>query len=99
MMFKAYVRQHPRFGPWYAQVERQPNWVIKLAVIAAVLVFVVPLVLLTLAALVVAAAVFMVLALVMRGLAVARSLFDFRGPDAPTYRGDGRENVRVIERS
>ena len=98
MIFTTYIRQHPRFGPWYSRVQRQPNWVVKLAVLTAVLVFVLPLVLLTLAALVAAAAVFTVLALVTRGLAVVGSLFDFREPDAPPYRGDGRENVRVIER-
>ncbi len=98
MIWKAYIRQHPRFGPWYAQVERQPSWVVKLALVAAVLVIVVPLALLTLAALLVAAAVFTVLALVARGLAVVGSLFDFSEPSHPTPRGDGRENVRVIQR-
>lgn len=99
MIWKTYIRQHPRFGPWYTRVERQPSWVIKFTAIAAVLVIVVPLVLLTFAALLVAAVVFTFLALVMRGLAVLGSIFNFSNPDdAPTYRGDGRENVRVIQR-
>ena len=92
MVWKAYIRQHPRFGGWYTRVERQPSWAVKSAVIAGVLVVVVPLVLLTLAAIAVAAAVFVVSSLIAWVLGL------FGHPlREPTVRDDGRDNVRVID--
>ena len=94
-MWKTYVREHPQFGRWYVGVERQPSWVVKAAAIAGVLVIVVPVVLLTLAALVVAGLVFLV------GSLLARILRLFGNPMREPVRypaDDGRENVRVIDR-
>ena len=96
--YEAYARQHPRFGTWYTSVRRQPNWAIKAALAAATLVVVVPIVILTLAAVLTGMVVFSFLALVAGGLRSIRSLFDFSEPSAPAPRDDGRRNVRVIQR-
>ena len=93
MPWRAYVREHPTFGTYYARVERQPGWVVRLTLLAAVLVIVVPLMILTLAAVLTAGVVFVLASLVAR----VASLFT-RGPRDVGPTDDGRENVRVIER-
>lgn len=90
-------RDDPRFQAWQHRVGGRPGWVWKSAALAAVLVVVVPLVLLTLAAAVVGLAVFAVMSLVA---AIVGGLSNVLGgprgkqSDAGSY----RHNVRVIER-
>jgi hypothetical protein len=96
-MFRMYIRQHETLGPWYQKVERQPSWVTKAAILAAVLVIGIPLVLIALAAILVGLAVFTVLGLVASGVATIRNLFT--SPGVPREPGDaGRQNVRVLRR-
>ncbi len=87
-------RRHPRAGQWYAQINQQPGWVTKTALTLALLVVVVPIVILTLAAVCVG-----ILALLILGT-IARIARFFSNPfNAGTKpRNDGRQNVRVIER-
>ncbi len=96
-MWRMYIRQHPTWGPWYQRVERQPGWVTRVAVTAAVLVVVVPLTLLALAAIVVGLVLFITLGLIAQVIAMVRALLTggstARAPQAPEQ---GRRNVRVI---
>ncbi len=98
-MWKVYLRSHPRFGTWYTRVERQPGWVTRLALLAAVLVVVVPAVLLTLTALVVGLAVFIVLGVLAGIVRLVRGVLTGQaGPSVPETQNGGRVNVRVIQR-
>jgi len=97
--WKRRVRDDPRFGGYYRVVADRPSWVTRAAVIAVVLVVVVPLVLLTLAAVLVGAVVFTVLGAAAWLLHRIRLLTGAvpqpdRSPPASTE-GD-RENVRII---
>ena len=92
-MWRAYIREHPRFGSWYTRVEREPSWTIRAAVTAAVLVVVVPLVLLILAALMVGGIVFLFASVLARLKAIWS-----RSDHKSALRRDGRENVRVVQR-
>lgn len=97
MLWKVYIRQHPIFGPWYRRVEGRPSWVWKITILTAILLIGVPLALLTIAALFVAAAVFVTLSVVALAIAAVRNMLAVAaGPPAP--RDDGRRNVRVVER-
>jgi hypothetical protein len=95
-MFRMYIRQHETLGPWYQKFERQPGWVTKAAIVAAVLVVGIPLLMLTLAAILVGLAVFTVLGLLASGVATIRGLFGGGGRPMPPSGNDGRHNVRVI---
>lgn len=89
--WQASFREHPAFGPWYQRTASRPSWVTRSALGAAVLVVVIPLVLLTLAAVVVGLGVFFV-------LSAAASVANLLGGGFARRGGDGRRNVRVIER-
>lgn len=82
------LRDDPRFTRVYAEVRSRPSWVWKFASLAAVLVFVVPIVTLLLTATLTFAVVFVVLSLAHRAYLGVRSLF--------TDEGEGRRNVRVV---
>ena len=93
-MWRVYVQQHPKIGPWYDRARVWPLWVIGPAVIAAVVAVVLPLMALLLFGLAVGLVVFLILAAVA---SVIRILHD--AWQALTNRGgDGRRNVRVIRR-
>jgi hypothetical protein len=99
--WKVYARQHPQFGPWYTRAERQPSWVVKTAVALAVVTIVLPLALLTLAAVAVGLIAFLVLgaaAMAINSLAtLLRGDWTRTGGHAPPVpRDDGRRNVRII---
>ena len=91
----------PRFRVWQQRMNGRPGWVWKSAAFAAVLVVVVPLVLLTLTAIVVGVAVFAAMSLIA---AIGRAFGQIGGDDrsvdsdAPTQGPERRENVRIIER-
>lgn len=93
-------RYDPRmaFGRWYRRVEiagRQPRWVTRTALAAAVVVIVVPLLVLALAGIAVGLIVFAALGLVAWGVSWIKGLL-YRWDD---FRFDsGRRNVRVIRR-
>jgi len=95
-MFRMYIREHETLGPWYQKLERQPSWVTKAAILAAVLMVGLPLALIAITALIVGLAVFTVLSLVSAGVATLRELFSGGGRRPPA--DDGRRNVRVIRR-
>ncbi len=104
-MWRVYMSRHRTFGPWYERVQRQPGWVVKLALTATVLVVVVPIVVLTLAALVVGLVVFTIAGLVAVGMRVlgggVGNLFAFgrrSRSSSPGALDDGRRNVRVLRR-
>jgi len=97
--WKQRVRDDPRFGGYYRVVADRPSWVTRAALMAVVLVVVVPLVLLTLAAVLVGAVVFTVLGALAWGLHRIRLLTGAvprttRQP--PQASEPGRENVRII---
>jgi hypothetical protein len=96
-MWRMYIREHETIGPWVRKVEGQPSWVTKAALTATVLVVAVPVVLLTLAAIVVGVAVFALLGLAAMGIGAVRQIF--AGPHVPSEpMDDGRRNVRVMRR-
>lgn len=87
-------RRHPGAGMWYARVSRQPSWVTKTALAVALIVIVVPIIALTIAAVIIGLACLLVLSLVA-------SVWRFiTGPFTGTRptKDDGRRNVTVIER-
>lgn len=108
MNWRVYVKQHPRFGPWYQRVDRAPSWAVKAAVIAAMFVIVVPVVALTIAAVAVGLVVFGLLSIIVWGAWHLRLLWrrltgaDGRHAHPQTQSsadaGAGRVNVRVIHR-
>lgn len=91
------VNNLSRARAWHTRVSRQPGWVIGVTVAAIVLVFVIPLALLAMAALLVGTLVFLVAAAIAKLSAIVTGLLggEVREP-YPTE--DGRENVRVIRR-
>ena len=91
---EAVFNRHPGAGQWYARVRRQPGWVTRTAFIIAVMVVVLPLLALTLAAVVVGLACLLVLGMVAY---VGKAVTDlFNG--GPRRKRDGRRNVRVMDR-
>ena len=87
-------RRNPLAGAWVSRVSQQPGWVTKTAFAVTLFVVVVPIVLLTLAALAVGAVCLLVLGLIARAAAFFSGLLSGTRPK----RDDGRRNVRVIER-
>ncbi len=98
-MFRVHIhdrlREHPGAQRIYTHVSRQPPWVLITAVVAALLVFALPLLLLAFAAM----AVFFVVAL-LHGAATAlgRAFRYMVDREDSLHRDDGRVNVRVIRR-
>jgi len=88
-------RRHPGAGVWVSRIGRQPGWVTKTALAAAMLVVVVPVVLITLAAVVIGLICFTALGLIASALRFITGLFD----GSQKTRDDGRRNVQVIDRS
>jgi hypothetical protein len=88
-------RRHPGAGIWYTRVSSQPGWVIKTAMGVALLVVVVPVVLLTLAAVFVGVTCLLALSLVA---AIVRGVSGLFQPATLKSQDDGRRNVRVIHR-
>lgn len=86
-------RRSPGMGLWYTRIRQQPGWVTRTAIIMAILVAVVPLLLLTLAAIFVGLTCLLVLGLIAQ---IARFFSGLFGGGRP--HDDGRRNVRVIER-
>jgi hypothetical protein len=84
-----------RTGPsrLYGYAAAQPSWVTRWALIAMVLIVVVPLALLTLAAVLVGFVVFVTLRLVAVVIASVRGAFGQHAPE-----DEGRENVEVNDR-
>lgn len=87
-------RRHPGAGVWVTRISRQPGWVTQTALVLALLVVVVPILLLTLAAVLVGMTCLLVLGLVARAGAFFSGLFG----GTWRKRDDGRRNVQVIER-
>ena len=87
-----------RSGPvrWYRYAAGQPSWVTRWALLAIVVVVVVPLVTLALAGLVVGLVVFVTLGVVARVIGLIRALFGGGGGPADDD-DDGRRNVRVMD--
>ena len=88
-------RRHPGAGVWYTRVSRQPGWVLKTAVGVALMVVVVPIVLLTFAAVLVGLTCLLALSLVA---AIARGVSGLFTPGTARSQDDGRRNVRIINR-
>ncbi|MCC7145838.1 MAG: hypothetical protein IT443_05285 [Phycisphaeraceae bacterium] len=91
-MWRTYIRSNRWTSPWASQVERHPGWVAKTALVAALLVIVLPLALLFFTAVLVGVVVFAVLSLTVRLKAWLGGVF------RAGSLGDGRRNVRVIAR-
>ncbi len=92
---EAVHRRSPSAGVYYARLSRQPGWVLKTAGFVALLVVVVPVVLLTLAAVIVGLICLAVLGLIASAIRGVAGLFR---PATNRRQDDGRRNVRVIER-
>lgn len=87
-------RRHPGTGVWVTRISRQPGWVTKTALLAAMLVVVVPIVLLTLAAVVIGLTCLGVLGLIASAGRFVSRLLGWSHP----RQDDGRRNVQVIDR-
>ncbi len=87
-------RRHPGAGMWYTRVSRQPSWVTKTALVAALIVVVVPIIALTIAAVIIGLLCLLVLSLVASVWRFVTS--PFSGTRAS--KDDGRRNVTIIDR-
>ena len=95
-MWRAHFRNHPTLGHWVLRAERHPGWVWKAALVAMVLTIVVPLVLLTVAALAVGFIVLVLLGAVAAVISLLQRLLGItRQSDSPL--DQSRVNVRVIQ--
>lgn len=102
-MWRVDPEEYPNLGRWYINIQRQPSWALKTALLAGALVIVVPLVVLAIAAIVVGVAVFFVMSLIAGLLRIVRDITSFGRPgDASnpqqTRQGDGRVNVRIMSK-
>ncbi len=91
-------RRHPGAGVWVTRVSRQPSWVTKTALVLAMLVVVVPIVLLTLAAVVIGLICFTILGLIASASRFISNLFGGSLSPPRPPKDDGRRNVEVIDR-
>ena len=92
-------RGNPSVHQWYQRVQSKPGWVWKATLGAALIVFVIPVLLLVATAVLAAIVVFTMLSLVLNGIALVRGLFTGPTggwPSAPA--DDGRRNVRIRAR-
>jgi hypothetical protein len=91
-------RRHPGAGTLYTRVSKQPGWVTKTALLMATMVVVVPIVLLTLTAVVIGLVCLLVLGMIASAGRFVSGLFGgtLGAPRPP--RDDGRRNVEVIDR-
>ena len=97
MMWHTNLRDHPQAGIWYQRVQAQPSWVVKAAVTVAIMVVVVPLLLLTLAAVAVGLLTFLVLGAAAAVVGALRGVLSpGSGHDMKVSGDGGRINVRVI---
>jgi len=87
-------RRHPGAGTWYTRVSRQPSWVTKTALVVALLVVVVPIIALTIAAVLIGLACLLILSIVASIWRFITS--PFAGPRVP--KDDGRRNVTIVDR-
>jgi hypothetical protein len=94
-MWRVYLGNNPWTAPWYGRLQGRPPWVLKAALLAAILVVMVPLAVLVAAAVVVGVAVFALLSLAAATNALLRVWVDRLLHGRPT---DGRRNVRVLGR-
>jgi len=84
--------QHdPRFEAMFGRVPRRPRWVWSIALLAAAVVIVVPLLLLALAGLIVGTIAFFILSFIWWIVSALQSVTGPRRTD------NGRRNVRVID--
>ena len=95
IMWRVYVRNHPKLGPLFVRVEQKPGWVWKIAMLAAVITVVVPLMLLAMAALLVGLVVFITLGILASIISSVTGLCG-AGRSVPTNDPDERVNVRVM---
>lgn len=92
------LRQDPRLNLWYARARQRPGWVWKSAALAAAFTIIIPLVLLTFAAIIVGLAVFFVATLIASLASALRHLFNPANAHLQRNASPGRENVRIIDR-
>ncbi len=87
-------RRHPGASVWYSRVSKQPGWVTKTALLVTILIVVVPIVLLTLTAIVIGLACLLLLSLIASAWRFISSPFT----STRTPKDDGRRNVQIIDR-
>lgn len=92
-MWRIHVTDNSNWTQRVVRISRMPGWVIWPAIVAAAIVVVVPLIAVTLAALVVGMAVFGVLMLLSMLIGFIAAVVDRLDR---IFRGDGRQNVRII---
>jgi len=96
--FQQSFRRYASFEPWRRGVGGRPAWVTRLAVVAAVLVVVVPLAMLALTGLLVGMLVFFVASLLATMMQAVGSIFGGGASPSGSGRRNVRRNVRVVER-
>ena len=102
MSWSTRFQTHPQFGQAVRFATGRPPWVLKATGFVAVIVFAIPLIalaLLMIAALFITAVAWFVFSTIARVIDVITGQGQDEGPDTRPPADDGRENVRVINRS
>lgn len=102
MNWSTRFQSHPQFAQATRFATGRPPWVLKATGIVAVLVFAIPLIalaLLMLAALFLTAVAWVVFSFIARVIDSITGQGQPKGPAPPPPQDDGRENVRVVNRS
>lgn len=95
-MWRLFLSQSPRLLALHSRFRRYPPWVLRTAVLCAVLTVAIPLMLLVIGGILVGVIVFLLLALVAK-------IMEMLGMGAPAQRDDAgdvlaqRRNVRIVE--
>ncbi len=90
--FDQRFREHPTVKLWARHVRNQPSWVWKAAIVCGLLILVVPIVVMTLTAVLAFVSAFLVFSVLYR---ISRAIGEMKqGKGVPGHRG--RQNVRVI---
>ncbi|WP_145080066.1 hypothetical protein [Poriferisphaera corsica] len=87
------MKNHPKFGSYYATIQRQPSWVTKIAIFAFVFAVVIPIAVLVLAAILVATIVFTILALIARAFNGLANILTPPSPSPPHTNDDNQPHT------
>ena len=102
MKWSSRFQSHPQFGQAVQFATGRPPWVLKATGFVAVIVFAIPLIalaLLMIAALFITAVAWFVFSAIARGIDAVVGQVRSAGANPAPPTDDGRENVRVINRS
>jgi len=94
-MWRILLQQNPRFRSMHAQLGQHPAWVVRTAILCAVITLAIPMIVIIAAAMLVGLVVFVVLSLIAKLMSLLGLSPTAEAPGEPTV--DLRRNVRIVE--